>query len=249
MMTRRTFSTLLAGAACAPDAALAQAGAARLAYYSGVGTDFTHYDVDVATATLTQRATVKLPASAQYAWPHPSRKFLYISSSSGGPGESGAEHFVTAFAIDPSTGALKQHGASIKTRWRAVHNSVDRAGDFLIVAYNEPSGVSVHRISPDGTIGDEVAQTEKLDVGVYGHQVTVTPGNNSLILVTRGNNAAGSRPEDPGSLKVYGFNKGALTMKASVQPGTGHGFGARHLDYHPTKPWVYVSVEIGRAHV
>ena len=103
--------------------------------------------------------------------------------------------------------------------------------------------ISVHRINADGTLGEEVAQTQKLDVGIYGHQVTATPANNSVILVTRGNNAAGGKPEDPGSLKVYGFDKGALTMKASVQPGNGLGFGARHLDYHPTRPWVYVSIE------
>ena len=150
-------------------------------------------------------------------------------------------------AMDAASGALKPHGAPIKLRWRPVHNSVDQAGEFLLVAYNEPSGVSVHRINADGTIGDEVAQTEKLDVGVYGHQVTVTPGNNSLILVTRGNNAAGSRPEDPGSLKVYGFNKGALTMKASVQPGTGHGFGARNSGIGRRLPSCVVTAPSSRA--
>ena len=30
---------------------------------------------------------------------------------------------------------------------------------------------------------------------------------------------------------------------ASIQPGTGLGFGPRHIDFHPTQPWVYVSVE------
>ncbi len=30
---------------------------------------------------------------------------------------------------------------------------------------------------------------------------------------------------------------------ASVKEGTGLGFGPRHLDFHPTKPWVYVSME------
>ena len=30
---------------------------------------------------------------------------------------------------------------------------------------------------------------------------------------------------------------------ASIAPGTGLGFGPRHLDFHPTEPWVYVSIE------
>ena len=34
-----------------------------------------------------------------------------------------------------------------------------------------------------------------------------------------------------------------LTNLASVQPGDGLGFGPRHIDFHPTQPWVFVSVE------
>ena len=34
-----------------------------------------------------------------------------------------------------------------------------------------------------------------------------------------------------------------MTQEISVAPGGGYGFGPRHLDFHPTKPWVYVSLE------
>ena len=34
-----------------------------------------------------------------------------------------------------------------------------------------------------------------------------------------------------------------LTNLASIAPGNGLGFGPRHLDFHPTKPWAFVSVE------
>ena len=34
-----------------------------------------------------------------------------------------------------------------------------------------------------------------------------------------------------------------LTNLASIAPGDGLGFGPRHLDFHPTQPWVYVSIE------
>jgi len=33
------------------------------------------------------------------------------------------------------------------------------------------------------------------------------------------------------------------TNEVSVAPNGGYGFGPRHLDFHPTKPWVYVSLE------
>ena len=50
--------------------------AQKVALYANVGADLTHYDVDVAGAQLTKRATVTLPASVQYAWPHASRRYL-----------------------------------------------------------------------------------------------------------------------------------------------------------------------------
>jgi 6-phosphogluconolactonase len=243
MMNRRTFSALLAGSVAAPGLSWAQAAKGKMAFYSGVGNEFTHYEVDVEGATLTKRATTKLPGGVQYAWPHPSKKFLYVSSSTGGPGETGTDHHVSAFRVDPTSGALALHGEPAKLRWRPVHNSVDNSGDFLLVAYNDPSGLSVHRIKADGTIGDEVKQTEKLDVGIYGHQIRMTPSVKSLIMITRGNNPTATKPEDPGSLKVYGFKDGALTNMAAVQPGNGLGFGPRHLDFHPIQPWVFVSVE------
>src|SRR5205085_6374794 len=95
----------------------------------------------------------------------------------------------------------------------------------------------------DGTPGDMVQQQEKLDTGIYAHQILTTPGNRSAILVTRGNNAEAGKPEDPGALKVFGFKDGRLTNIASIAPGTGHGFGPRHLDFHPREPWIYVSIE------
>jgi len=34
-----------------------------------------------------------------------------------------------------------------------------------------------------------------------------------------------------------------LTNAVSIAPNGGQGFGPRHLDFHPTKPWMYVSIE------
>jgi 6-phosphogluconolactonase len=244
MIDRRTFSTLLAGSVAAPSLSShvwAQAGQ-KMALYSGVGTEFTQYDVDVEGAALTKRGSVKLPDGTQYAWPHPSRKFLYVTSSSGGPTTSGNSHHVTAFRIDPS-GALTPHGEPVALAHRPIHNSVDRSGEYLLVAYNSPSSVSVHRIKADGTIGEAVPQAAGLDCGIYAHQILAAPGNQSVLLVARGNNATPTTPEDPGGLRVFGFKDGVLTHKSSVAPGNGLGFGPRHLDFHPTQPWVFVSIE------
>jgi 6-phosphogluconolactonase len=245
MLTRRRFAGFLAGALVTPSFVWPRerSGSGRSVLYSGVGPKLSCYSVDVGAATLVKRDTVELLSNVQYAWPHPSRKFLYVSSSDGGPGQRGDKHHVTAFRIDRASGDLRPLGSPVALRSRPIHNSVDQAGEYLLIAYNDPSGVGVHRIASDGSIGAGISQPENLDCGFYAHHIRATPMGRSVLLVTRGSDATATRTEDPGSIKVFGFERGLLENKASVQPGKGFGFGPRHLDFHPTRPWVYVSVE------
>jgi 6-phosphogluconolactonase (cycloisomerase 2 family) len=213
------------------------------ALYRSVGEELHHFEVDVEAASLTARGAVRVPAGVQYAWPHPSRQYLYVASSDRGSGTTGDTHHLTAFRVDTATGALHAHGEPVPLPSRPIHMSLDRAGHFALTAYNLPSGATVHRIHPDGTLGPPVAQPANLDTGIYAHQILATPDNRAVILVARGNDPAGGKPEDPGALKVFRFADGVLSNAASVAPGGGYGFGPRHLDFHPTRPWVYVSRE------
>ncbi len=217
----------------------------KAVFYQSIGPELARYDIDVDGAVLTRRDAVTTPgANVQYVWPHPSKQFLYVVSSDGGPGTiPGTKHIATAFRIDPASGALTPHGGTAPLPSRPVHCSVDRSGQYLLTAYNYPSNITVHRIKRDGTLGDPVAPRENPDVGIFAHQVLTTPGNQTAIMVTRGNNAEGAKPEDPGALKVYGFKDGVLSNLASIARGNGLGFGPRHFDIHPTKPWLFLSVE------
>ncbi len=218
---------------------------AKAVFYQSIGPELTQYDIDVEAGTLTMRNAVSTPgANIQYVWPHPSKKYLYVVSSNGGPGTiPGDRHIASAFRIGPASGVLTPHGEPAALPSRPIHCSTDATGGYLLTAFNYPSNITVHRIRADGTLGAPVPQPDKLDAGIFAHQVLTTPGNKSAILVTRGNNAEKAKPEDPGALKVYHFNDGVLTSLASVQPGNGLGFGPRHLDFHPTQSWVFVSVE------
>ena len=212
-------------------------------YYASVGPLLKIFEVDVEGAQLRERGAATLPANIQYAWAHPSRRYLYVVSSNGGPGVPGDKHFANAFAIDPATGDLRSHGERAALPSRPIHASLDRSGGYLLTAYNDPSGLTVHRLGGDGTIGAPVAQQPDLDTGIYAHQILATPSNRCVILVTRGNNSTTSKPEDPGSIKTFAFDNGKLSNLASIAPGKGFGFGPRHLDFHPAKPWVFVSIE------
>ena len=223
-------------------------GSVRVALYAGVGAALTQYDVDVEKAVLIKRGTVTLPGNVQYAWPHPSRHYFYVAWSTGGPptagvSSSGGRHGVSAFSIDPVSGALHSHGPPAELPSRPIHVSTDIPGTHLLVAYNDPSGVTVHQINPDGTIGSQIKSPARLDVGIYAHQVRVDPSNQMVILVTRGNGPSGTKAEDPGALKIFSYTDGLLMNRASIAPGGGFNFQPRHLDFHPSRPWIFVSLE------
>lgn len=215
----------------------------KTVYYASVGSLLKVFAIDVDGAQLHEHSAVTLPATIQYAWPHPSQHYLYVVSSNGGPGIPGDKHFANAFAIDPATGGLRPHGDPAALPSRPIHGSIDRSGSYLLTAYNDPSGLTVHRLAGDGTIGARVAQEPDLDTGIYAHQILAAPSNHCVVLVTRGNNATPKKPEDPGAIKTFAFDNGKLRHLASIAPGRGFGFGPRHLDFHPTKPWVFVSIE------
>lgn len=215
----------------------------KTVYYASIGPELALYDIDVEGAALVKRSTLTMPANVQYAWPHPSRRCLYVVSSNGGPTVSGDKHHATALAIDPASGALQPQGAAAELPSRPIHCSVDRRGEYLLTAYNNPSDLTVHRLNADGTIGVRVTQPDQLDTGIYAHQILAAPSNRTVLLVTRGNDPQADKREDPGAIKTFAFVDGALRNLASIAPGTGLGFGPRHLDFHPEKPWVFVSIE------
>jgi 6-phosphogluconolactonase len=180
-MNRRTFNIGLATAAasslvgCATGAGTD--GRRRTVLYQSVGQQFTHWDVDVEGAALTRRASLTMPSNVQYAWPHPSRQYLYVSTSDAASGNApnpGTVHRLCAVSVDAS-GALKMHGEPQTLPQRPIHNSVDATGTYALTCYNNPSNVTVHRINADGTLGAQVPQTTRIDVGIFAHQVLTMP--------------------------------------------------------------------------
>lgn len=236
MLDRRLFTTLLGATALSP---MARAQGATLPFYSAIGPNLTLFALDPKTAALTRKSTVTLPSNLQYAWPGPGGKFLYAVASFNKPGDT--SHCAQAFRVGPD-GTLTPQGALVKLPHRPINTTVDHAGRYLLTAYNIPSGLTVHRIAADGSIGEEVRQQAVLDTGIYAHQIRVTPNDKTVVLVTRGNDPRPGKAEDPGALKVFRFDDGQLSNLQSLAPhGQGLGFGPRHLDFAPH--FVTVSLE------
>lgn len=223
-------------------------GAARahgpaLPFYASQGPLLIHYDLDVAGARLTAKAQTVLPANLQYAWPHPSRRFLYVAVSDRGVPGGGATHYAMAFRVG-ADGQLTEHGPRRKLPVRPIHCCTDVTGTHLLVAFNQPSGLRVFSLNGDGTIGGGIAQNPALDFGTYAHQVRATPSGKTVTLCSRGNDPAPGKPEDPGFIEVYGFSGGRLSALQKLAPhGRGIGFGPRHMDFSPDGRFAFVSVE------
>lgn len=214
----------------------------RPAVAASVGPRLEYYDLDVSNRLLVRRPkSVTLPADVQYACSEPSGRRLYVLSSNGGPGKAGDRHYLNAFLIDRAEGALRPLGDPVPLRHRPIHITTDATSEHALIAYNNPSAVTVQRLEQEGRIGTEVKQPSDLDTGIFAHEIRLLPSNRTAVLVTRGNDADELNPEQPGALKVFAYNRGVLSNVASVAPGGGYGFGPRNIAISP--PWLYASLE------
>ncbi len=247
MLDRRRFNAVLAGTAgwvaLGPIGTAAAQRQSRGAVYASVDARLYRIRQDGNTLTREARPLI-LPAQVQEAWPHPSGRYFYVASSDERTSTSPVRHhYLNAFYVD-SSGALRPFGSAVQLAHRPIYITVDHRGEYLISAYSGPSGMSVHRLNTDGSIGDQIEQQARLDVGFYAHAVRVMPSNRAVLLITRGNEPVpGMRTEDPGALYVYGFENGQLTNKQSVAPNQGLAYRPRHADFHPSGRWVYVDLE------
>jgi len=250
MLNRRDVAAMLA---------MLPVGGARaqgrtVPFYDSTGPELFIRALHAATAGLVTRGSVTLPANVQYAWPHPSHRFLYVAASNGVPGPAsggydapGDTHVVATFQVDPVRGGLTPFGGALKLTARPIHLTVSGDGRYLLVASNNPSHLTVHPIAADGLPGAMLPQPPDLDFGIYAHQVRVTPNGRSVALVTRGNDGTAGKAEDLGAIKLFRFQDGRLINLASVAPGSGPekglGFGPRHLDFSRDGRFAYVSLE------
>jgi len=209
--------------------------------YAAVGANFRQYSLNMNDGSLTERSTLTLPTNLQYAWKHVTKPILYAACSDGGPGQAGSQHFVCALAIQ-SDGSLILEGLPTPLPSRPVHMTSDRTSQHLLMAYNAPSALSVHPIRRDGSIGEEIKQNT-FDLGACAHQILVAPDNHRVVLPVRGNDPEHGIAELPGSIEIFDFTGGTLIHRQKLIPEAGYGFGPRHVDFHPTKPWMYLSIE------
>jgi len=209
--------------------------------YGALGASLAQYQVNGSDGTLKPLSNIVLPSDVQYCVQHPTKAILYVACSDGGPGKAGTQNFICALAIQ-ADGSLKFQGEATTLYSRPIHISIDRNAQHLLLAYNAPSAFSVHRLKKDGLVGEKVKQSS-VELGACAHQIVVTPDNLRAVLPVRGNDPEHDNLELPGSLEIFDYAEGLLKHRQQIIPDAGYGFGPRHVDFHPVKPWMYVSIE------
>lgn len=211
-------------------------------FYANVGSRLLRYRVAEGGRSLVEVGEpVVLPEEIQEAWQ--SGRYLYVASSDEHTTATPRNHYLNAFEVD-STGELKSLGPPVRLRHRPIHITVDARGEHVLSAFNNPSGVAVHRVNADGSVGGEVEQESALDAGIYAHQIRMMPSGRAVIVPARGNQPVpGRRDEDLGALKIFSYANGRLANRQSVAPNGGRGFRCRHVEFHPSGRWVYVVIE------
>jgi len=185
-----------------------------------------------------------LPGAVTEAAFHPSRKYVYVVW--GNVQVTPREHGISAFRVDPNSGALTPHGQSVPLPAGPGYVSyvtVDGSGTHVMACLTDPAWLGVYQIKPDGTIGSEVKPAAPLDFANHPHQVRIDPSNKTVILVTRGDVPTANRAENPGALKLFSYKDGMLANTQTIAPNGGFHYQARHLDFHPSGKWDFVSLE------
>lgn len=225
---------------------------ARTIVYSALGPELEVFDLDMSSGELNTRQLLRLDNVIQYGWPNRARTVFYFVTSGAGPMAKVKvqDHAVHALRILPD-GTLERLAPPVRLASRPLHVSLDNEEHHLLIAYNVPANVTVHCIDQDGKIGAQVEQ-QALEFGTTVHQARVTPHGNIAIVPACAHDTAGTAA---GSVGIFSYLDGHLAPLARMEADPkraaawqgvwlgAQGFSARHVDFHPTSPWMYLCVE------
>jgi 6-phosphogluconolactonase len=159
----------------------------------------------------------------------PTQQFLYVARR--------GECKMSSYRIDQRSGELSPI-STIPLATDPCYIATDRQGKFLLSAYYEGRGVTVHSLGNDGTIGDPPVEQRETARGAHCFQ---TDPSNRFAFVPH---IAGRGPNE---IWQFTFNErtGHLTPNTAPKVIPEQPVGPRHFCFHPTKDILYFSNEQG----
>ncbi len=213
---------------------------------AGNGEGIYLFEMNRETGELTNRTLAVISPSPSWIAIHPSKRSLYAVNEL----DNGT---VTAFAIEPPTGALRQLNVVPSGGADPCYISLDKSGKYAFVANYGSGTVAVFPIHADGSIGEatdiqahhgNIGATHATNApnGSFANSGHDGPHAHTVVPDPRGNFILAT---DLGQDRIYTYRLDATTGKLAVVTITPMptGDGPRHLAFHPNGRWLYADTE------
>ena len=199
--------------------------------------------LDLATGRLSAAELAAEAKDPAFLALHPGGSFLYAIDESADskrtPGQG-----LSAFALNPATGALTLLNRQATGSSGACHLAVDATGRTVLVANYGGGGVSAVALTPDGrlgAVGSVIPHTGSSvnparQKGPHAHEIVVSADNRFAFA------------PDLGLDRVLAYDLDAAHAKLAPHTPAGSalpaGSGPRHLAFHPGNRFAYVISEM-----
>jgi len=152
---------------------------------------------------------------------------------------------VSAYDVDPATGALTLRGSRPSHGRGPCHVSVDPSDRFVLVANYTEGSIALFPIRPDGTLGEAAATVQHegsgphptRQKGPHAHSIYADPTGRFVFAVDLGLDRVMIYRLDP--------DTGSLAPNDPPFVELAPGAGPRHMEFHPNGRFAYVINELG----
>jgi 6-phosphogluconolactonase len=203
------------------------------------------FEMDAASGALTPIGAPTATDNPSFLVRHPQRPLLFAANETPvgrapGPG-------ISAFAVDPGTGALTAINRRPALGTSPCYVSVDPQGRYVLLANYGDGTLVVFPILPDGSLGEATDRVQHVGFGPdqrrqqgpHAHSVRFDPAGDFVLACDLGIDRVLVYRLDP--------ERGTLRPHDPPSVATPPGGGPRHLSFHPSGRFAYVNNEITSA--
>ncbi len=208
-------------------------------YTDGASKGIYRFEMDTASGALSARTLVAETANPSFLALHSSHRFLYAVNETDrfAGAQSGG---VSAFALNPRSGALKFLNQQASGGTFPCHLTVDREGKHVLVANYGSGSVAVLPLQADGRLAEASARVQhhgagadpKRQQGPHAHSINLDAANRFAVVADLGLD----------KVFLYRFDPSKDALLANEPPfvSTRPGAGPRHFAFHPDGLHAYV---------